>query len=140
MKGYLNSMEYMQDEAVGLRYSFGWLVDKARVELGRAVLVDVGGGKGHSLAAILRDYPGLPRERCALQDRGEVIKAVEEVNDPVLSTVRKMTVDFHTEQPVKGRHDTSIHPECDELYHRLLAGRAIPSPALLPGPRVQAVC
>ncbi|MBE3045157.1 hypothetical protein IMZ48_21910 [Candidatus Bathyarchaeota archaeon] len=118
MKGYLNSIEYMQDEAAGLRYDFGRLVDKARAEPGRAVLVDVGGGKGHSLAAILRDHPGLPRERCVLQDRGEVIEAVEEVNDPVLSTIRKMAADFHTDQPVKGRHNTSIHPECDELCHR----------------------
>lgn len=86
-------------------YNFGWLAEKTRAEPRRTVLVDVGCGKGHSLAAILQEYPGLPRSRCVLQDRDEVIKAVEDVNDEALSPVEKMVIDFTTEQPVKGRHD-----------------------------------
>lgn len=86
-------------------YDFEWLVEKAQAEPERTVLVDVGGGKGHSLAAILQDYPGLPPNRCVLQDRDEVIKVVEEVNDPVLSAVDRIPIDFNAEQPVKGRHN-----------------------------------
>lgn len=86
-------------------YNFGWLVKKAQAEPDRPVLVDVGSGKGHSLAAILQDYPSLPASRCVLQDRDEVIKAVKDVNDPILSAVQKMGIDFNVAQPVKGLLD-----------------------------------
>lgn len=86
-------------------YDFGWLTEKAQAEPKRTVLVDVGCGKGHSMAAILQEFPGLPPSRCVLQDRDEVIKAVEDVNDEALSPVEKMAIDFNTEQPVKGWYD-----------------------------------
>lgn len=84
-------------------YDFRAVVEKAQVEKERAVLVDVGGGNGHCLATILREYPNIPQERCVLQDRNEVLKAAEDVNDPALSAVKKVPIDFHHEQPVKGR-------------------------------------
>lgn len=49
--------------------------------------VDVGGGKGHFLTATLQMYPSLPRARCILEYRDEIIKAVEAVNYSVLSAV-----------------------------------------------------
>ncbi|GAB1312713.1 hypothetical protein MFIFM68171_02923 [Madurella fahalii] len=70
----------------------------------RPLLVDVGGGAGQALRDILSRTPGLPRERCVLQDRAEVIERNKKTGggDPELSGVRMMAVDFHQEQPIKG--------------------------------------
>ena len=91
-------------------YEFGWLIEKSQAETERVVLVDVGGGKGHSQAATLKEYQNLPQERCVLEDRVEVIKAVKEVNDPILNTVKKVAIDFNTEQPVKGKPGRALDP------------------------------
>ena len=90
VRRFFQSMEKSEKYFPSARiYDFGWLVEKVQAEPERVVLVDVGGGKGHSLAATLENYPSLPRHRCVLEDREKVIKAVEDVNDPALSAVLK---------------------------------------------------
>ena len=113
MKRFFRSMEEVERylPTKGL-YDFRWLVKKAEAEPERTVLVDVGCGKGHSTAATLQDYRSLPPERCVLEDRAEVIEAIEGVNDPSLSAVRKIAIDFHVEQPVKG----TAHVERSHQY------------------------
>ncbi|KAK4151601.1 S-adenosyl-L-methionine-dependent methyltransferase [Chaetomidium leptoderma] len=50
----------------------------------RPLLVDVGGGAGRTLKAILSQTPGLAPERCVLQDRPEVIERSKGDQDPGL--------------------------------------------------------
>lgn len=69
----------------------------------RTLLVDVGGGMGQALKAILAENPDIPAERCALQDRPETIEEVEKEADPALAKVQKFGASFHGEEPVKGR-------------------------------------
>jgi hypothetical protein len=83
-------------------YDFTWLVEKAGQEPDRLVFVDVGGGKGHALVAIQKEFPGLPLERMVLQDRPESMQAVEAAGDASLAKVQKVAIDFHKEQPTKG--------------------------------------
>lgn len=70
---------------------------------GRTLLVDVGGGMGQALKAILAENPDIPAERCALQDRPETIEEVEKEADPALAKVQKFGASFHGEEPVKGK-------------------------------------
>ena len=69
---------------------------------GRTLLVDVGGGMGQALKAILAENPDIPAERCALQDRPETIDEVDKEADPALARVQKFGASFHGEEPVKG--------------------------------------
>ena len=86
-------------------YDFGWVVDRISEEAPeRFLFVDVGGGTGHALLAIHKEFPGLPLERCMLQDSAEVIEAVESSNHKTgLIQVQKMAIDFNKNQPVKGK-------------------------------------
>ncbi|KAI3325385.1 S-adenosyl-L-methionine-dependent methyltransferase [Xylariaceae sp. AK1471] len=61
---------------------------------GMALLVDVGGGKGQALKAILAENPRIPASRCVLQDQTDVIRqAVLEV-DEALGPVKKVALRF----------------------------------------------
>lgn len=89
-------------------YDFGWVVAKAEgdeKETDRLLFVDVGGGRGHAIRAIHDEFPGLPLKRCMLQDRPEVIAAAkaDEADDADWAAVQKLAIDFHAEQPVKGK-------------------------------------
>ncbi len=83
-------------------YDLSWLAARATESKNRALVVDVGGGKGHGLKAIRKATPGLPIARCVLEDLPEVVRAAEEIADPELRGVRYVGMDFHAEQPVKG--------------------------------------
>ncbi|KAK4203206.1 o-methyltransferase [Triangularia verruculosa] len=83
------------------RYDFSWAFDRSHDDE-RMQLVDVGGGAGHTLQAILGWETRLIPERCVLQDRPEVIDAVDGSKGLLLGEVKKMGIDFHKEQPVKG--------------------------------------
>lgn len=85
-------------------YDFSWLVAEARArpDSGRAVLVDVGGGKGGAIRAIHREFPGLPVHRFVLEDRPETLEAGLALEEPELAGVRRVALDFHKDQPVKG--------------------------------------
>jgi hypothetical protein len=86
-------------------YDFGWLVAQAEANPGaeRPLFVDVGGSKGQAIVAIHREFPNLPLKRFVLEDRPEVIKEVEIINDENLRPVKKIGIDFHKDQPVKGK-------------------------------------
>jgi len=86
-------------------YNLQWAIDSGNKEdnKDRAVLVDVGGGKGHTIKAILGATPGLEASRCILEDLPEIIGAVKASDDPALAGVRLVGLDFHAEQPVKGQ-------------------------------------
>ncbi|KZL81490.1 o-methyltransferase [Colletotrichum incanum] len=85
-------------------YDFSWLVDTARrtAASGRPILVDVGGGKGHSIKAIHEEYPQLPLGRFVLQDTPETLEASKALKDPQLAQIRRVPINFHEEAPVQG--------------------------------------
>jgi hypothetical protein len=103
LQRFLKGMSVIEGRspAAGI-YDFGWLVEKAKQEPDRPVFVDVGGGKGHALLAIQKEFPELPLDRMVLQDRPESIQAVEATGDPSLAKVQKVAMDFHQDQPTKG--------------------------------------
>ncbi|KAK1997564.1 O-methyltransferase [Colletotrichum falcatum] len=102
---FLRAMGPIEDKMpIAGIYDFGWVVERAAADpsSGRPLLVDVGAGRGQSIRAIHRENPGLPLDRCVLQDRPEVVEAVEGLDDEDMRLVRKQAIDFHAEQPVKG--------------------------------------
>jgi len=101
---FARGMKFMeiQAPATGL-YDFTWLVEKAeREKTERKVFVDVGGGRGQAIMAIHDKFPGIPLDRCVLQDRAEVIKVVEAAGDEKIKEVQKVAIDFLVSQPVQG--------------------------------------
>lgn len=94
-------------------YDFGWLGEEAKkhnaLQNGHAaeakskpLIVDVGGSHGATLKHIMEAVPSIPQERCALQDRPEVIDEAIKLDDPALRRIQRMAHDFNDEQPVKG--------------------------------------
>ena len=81
-------------------YDFGQLL----TEGDRPVLVDIGGGSGHSIAQILKAHPELPASRMVLEDLEEPI-AIAEDSATLPKEAQKLVHDFWTPQPVKGKHD-----------------------------------
>ncbi|KKY20674.1 putative sterigmatocystin 8-o-methyltransferase [Phaeomoniella chlamydospora] len=88
---------------------FEWVpTDKVLIEGFRhsdaaPLLVDVGGGCGHDLAALSRRYPNLPG-RLVLQDLPHVINDVPNLDE----MIEKMPYDFLTPQPVKAGLDFAM--------------------------------
>lgn len=83
-------------------YDLSWVIAKAAEDPDRALLVDVGGGKGHAIEQICRANPSLAPGRCVVEDLPEVIEAVQKGAEGVLADVQYVPMDFHSEQPVKG--------------------------------------
>ena len=73
---------------------------KGSSEKGDAIFfVDVGGGNGHDLKQVCRNYPNI-NKRMILQDQASVMNKLGDVKfDP---RIQPMTHDFFQEQPVKG--------------------------------------
>lgn len=86
-------------------YDFSWVEEYATKNSERPLIVDVGGSFGTALRANLVKYPGIPRSRCAVEDRSTMIPSIQEelAKDPVMKDVQKIAADFHKEQPVKGK-------------------------------------
>ena len=104
MKNFMVSMAAMEHTWPVLgTYDLSWALSQAEKSPHRPLVVDVGGGKGHCLKDIVKATPGLPMERCVLEDLPEVLGEVQKLEDPALRGARLVTVDFHKEQPVKGR-------------------------------------
>lgn len=76
-------------------YPFGEELANASDLENRALIVDIGGGRGHSLIQIRERWPDL-KGRMILQDRPVVLDSIGE-----LPGIEKMAHDFFTEQPVK---------------------------------------
>ncbi|KAK0668358.1 O-methyltransferase-domain-containing protein [Cercophora samala] len=86
----------------GALYDVSWVGSKKSTDGNTVKVVDVGGGMGHLVKELLENIEGLKAEECVLQDRPDVIEAVEKTSDPGLKGVRAMSYDFHERQPVRG--------------------------------------
>ncbi|KAJ3529362.1 hypothetical protein NM208_g9793 [Fusarium decemcellulare] len=87
--------------ATGL-YDYSWIQGEADKDSDRPLLVDVGGGRGHVVQAICEEYTWMPKERCVVQDREDVIKEAQQLDVPELRGVKLMPHDFNAKQPTKG--------------------------------------
>ncbi|KAG7293802.1 hypothetical protein NEMBOFW57_003859 [Staphylotrichum longicolle] len=119
-------------------YDLSWAVEEASKSADRAVVVDVGGGRGQALKGIFKTTPGLPRHRCVLEDLPEVVEAARR-DDPELAEVRMVAMDFFREQPVKGAlvyymrrclHDYS-DDECVRMLRQIAGAMAADSRLLV---------
>ena len=80
-------------------YDFGQL----KTDGDRPILVDVGGGGGQSLVAIIKAHPELEASKIVLQDLEQpIVQAKESGRLP--EGVTAMVHDFFTPQPIKGQH------------------------------------
>lgn len=119
----MSSMENMYPLA-GV-YDYSWVAAARDADPARTLIVDVGGAKGHTLEAICKETPGLPIERCVLQDLPEVIDVAKRMVGAGSSPGPKMVaIDFFNEQPVKGRRFRLISllsfPKGAKLQARIL--------------------
>lgn len=106
LEAFNRSMQ-TQDEVlpiVGI-YDFGQLGAKVG-EAERAILVDVGGGRGQAIKRMLETHSELQPSKMVLQDRPPVIEEAEKANE--LQGVVKMGHDFFDAQPVKGMAATIL--------------------------------
>ncbi|CAI6021668.1 unnamed protein product [Clonostachys chloroleuca] len=72
MKNFMVSMVAMSQRlSITGSYDFSWVLSPKYQE--RTLIVDVGGGKGHALQAIYDVTPGLPMDRCVVQDLDVVV-------------------------------------------------------------------
>lgn len=108
MRVFMEAMKAIESQmpATGM-YDFGWVKGELAKQTERMLFVDVGGSKGHSVQAVCEANRWLPRERCMLQDRDEVIEEVKMSDSPGLRGVKMMGHDFNLEQPVKGMNLSS---------------------------------
>lgn len=79
-------------------YDFSQLV-KIEVEKERMVLVDVGGGSGQCVEAILKAHPDIPAERCMVQDLGHTLEHARH-SETLPRGVQLLEHDFWTPQPI----------------------------------------
>ncbi len=106
LRGFMLTMTAMEAWSPARNpYDFGWVAKHAAADAAgeRVLLVDVGGGRGHALARILKENPGIGRSRCMLEDLKETVEEVEKEGREELEGVRMVGMDFHAAQPVKRR-------------------------------------
>ncbi|KAJ6191179.1 Winged helix-turn-helix transcription repressor DNA-binding [Penicillium mononematosum] len=100
-------------------------------EVSESLLVDVGGGRGHDVAAFVALYRSLPG-KVVLQDRESVVASILECAEGRSFEVQ--AYDFFTPQPVKGARaycfHSVLHDWCDEDVVRILKNLV---PALVRG-------
>ncbi|CEJ94166.1 hypothetical protein VHEMI09715 [[Torrubiella] hemipterigena] len=86
-------------------YDFSWIGKYAAASKDnheRPLFVDVGGGKGQALRAILKENPSIDASRCVLEDQSAVIDEAIQEADEALSKVAKVKMSIFEEQPVRG--------------------------------------
>ncbi|PKY07889.1 S-adenosyl-L-methionine-dependent methyltransferase [Aspergillus campestris IBT 28561] len=118
-------------------YDFTWVgeaVAEGEVESDMPLIVDVGGNLGQALLEIIAHTElSIPPDRCVLQDRADVIAAADALDNPVLKKIRKMPVDYHQGQPLKGALiyyvRRCLHGFTDEVSINLLRHLAAALPA-----------
>lgn len=93
----------------------------ADLEPERTLFVDIGGGPGPAIAAILEAYPELPASGFILQDLPKVIELAKQ---SIPAGVQLQAHDFFTENPVKGAKvfhiRACLHDWPDETCVRIL--------------------
>jgi len=82
-------------------FPFSSLKDQVEAEPDRPFIVDIGGGRGHSLIAIQQEAPLGFGAKMILQDRPDVIDSLTPEDIP---HIEKMAYDFFTPQPIKNAH------------------------------------
>jgi hypothetical protein len=82
-------------------YDFSWVAAYAGTDPERTLIVDVGGGKGQAIKAIIEETPSIPASACVLQDLPNVINDVPE-EEGILNQVQKVGSSFFDKQPIKG--------------------------------------
>ncbi|PNY29510.1 Demethylsterigmatocystin 6-O-methyltransferase [Tolypocladium capitatum] len=82
-------------------YDFSWILDEMSDAGDRALVVDVGGGSGHALQAIAKATPGLPMNRCVVEDLEAVVEEVKATATGDVKEAQFVAMDFHSKQPVK---------------------------------------
>lgn len=120
MRTFMQAMDAAEESWPTLgTYNLDWIVPKASEFPERALVVDVGGGKGHCLKNMCKAIPGLAMKRCVLEDLPEVLEQAKKLDDPVLRDAQLVPVDFHKEQPVKGEFHCLFLYICVSLqyYH-----------------------
>jgi hypothetical protein len=112
MKNFMVAMEVMSKQLPTTgSYDYSWVIDDKYSD--RTLVVDVGGGKGHALDAIVKATPGLPMERCAVEDLDVVVTEAKAIAQGALSHAQFVTADFHKEQPIKSKRK-AIHSQSTE--------------------------
>ncbi|KAH7033625.1 putative hydroxyindole O-methyltransferase [Microdochium trichocladiopsis] len=106
------------------------LIEGFDASIGSALLVDVGGGRGHDMAMFAAEHKGHPGD-IVLQDQEAVIGEIQDKkSQPFIATAH----DFYTPQPVIGARAYSLHSILhdwdDEHGSRILENL---KPALKPG-------
>ncbi|KAF2819222.1 S-adenosyl-L-methionine-dependent methyltransferase [Ophiobolus disseminans] len=83
-------------------YDFSWVGAHAAStkQDERVLIVDVGGGQGQIIKAILEETPAIPPQRCVLEDQSD--EAVHADTTGVIEKVQRRVTSFFEEQPVKG--------------------------------------
>lgn len=97
--------ETIEDMPILGYYDFSWIPKHASVKAdpSRTLLVDVGGGKGQALKAILEENPTIPQGRCVLQDQAFIINEAIAENDVVVRETAKVISSFFEPQLIKGK-------------------------------------
>ncbi|CAM6005889.1 unnamed protein product [Sphagnum balticum] len=84
-------------------YDFSWIVEKSVEDQSRPLVVDLAGSDGESLLSILRNTPGLPAERCVLQDLPHVLEDNAKMRqEEEIKALQKVPIDIFKDEPVKG--------------------------------------
>ncbi|KAK0626805.1 S-adenosyl-L-methionine-dependent methyltransferase [Immersiella caudata] len=103
MANYVEAMKMMDRTYPFLApYDLSWAADVAKETDRAVVVVDVGGGSGHSLKEIVKATRGLSMERCVLQDLPKIVEAAKRVKDQDLEGLKFVGVDFTAGRPVDG--------------------------------------
>lgn len=85
-------------------YDFSWVAEytNQRGDPDRPLIVDVGGGKGQALKAILAENPKIPAHACVLQDQAKVIQQAIAEDDECLRGAKLIAGSFFDEQTTRG--------------------------------------
>lgn len=87
-------------------YDFSWIGkhESIKADPSRTVFVDVGGGKGQALRAVLEENPDIPRGRCVLQDQARAINESIAEDHETMRSVTKIVSSFFEPQLIKGMY------------------------------------
>lgn len=88
-------------------YDFSWVAAHAGTDPKRTLIVDVGGGKGQAIKAIIEETPSIPASACVLQDLPNVIKDTPE-EDGILCKVQKVGSSFFDKQSTRGKFSVTV--------------------------------
>lgn len=104
MKNFMKAMSGITSAMCGVEaYDFNWVVEAGKEgDPERALVVDVGGGRGHALESIGKATPGLDMTRCVLEDTPVVLDEAKREAQGELAKAQFVSTDFHSEQPVRG--------------------------------------